>query len=196
MSLDFSPEPLPLAFDEYGVVRVNGRRITLDNVLIAYNHGSLAHQIAYNFDLDTSDVHAILCYYLRHKPEVDEYLEQWEIRNEKARKEIEAKFGTWDEHQARFIRKAILFDSFRGGATPFDLVHDFPGFNLPEIHAVYKDYLSRKGDMDVYLEEISRDDDYLEALGYQVEKICARLETSGDVPAAWQEHLIEVAGKK
>lgn len=196
MSLDFSPEPLPLAFDEYGVVRVNERRITLDNVLIAHNHGSFPHQIAYDYDLDAADVHAILCYYLRHKTEVDEYLEGWEIRNREAQEKIEAKFGTSEDHHARFIRKAIVFDAFRGGATPFDLVQDFPSFELSEIHAVYKDYLSRKRQLDFYLEEISRDDDYLEALSSQVEKICARLESSGNVPAPWQGHLIKVAGKK
>ena len=196
MSLDFSPEPLPLAFDEYGVVRVNGRRITLDNVLIAHNHGSFPHQIAYDYDLDAADVHAILCYYLRHKTQVDEYLEQWEIRNKKAQEKIEAKFGTAEEHHAHFIRKAIVLDSFRGGAMPFDLVQDFPSFEVSEIHAVYKDYLSRKRQLDFYLEEISADEDYLEALSNQVERVCARLEISGDTPAPWQEHLIKVAGKK
>ena len=195
MDLKFSPEPLPLAFDEYGVIRVNGRRVTLDNVLIAHNHGSFPHQIAYDFDLDVADVHAILCYYMRHKTEVDEYLGQWEIRNRKAQEKIEAQYGTSEEHHARFIRRAVLFDCFRGGATPFDLVYDFPNLEFSEIHAVYKDYLNRKRQLDFYLEELSRDDDYLEALSNQVEKIRVRLETADTVRTAWQEHLIKVSGK-
>lgn len=91
MSLTLTADPLPLHADEHGSIRVGDTRVLLEFVLHAYQAGASAEQIVQRFDtLDLADVHAVLAYYLRHRPEVDDYLRRREAEAWDTRQRIEA----------------------------------------------------------------------------------------------------------
>src|SRR5437867_2284069 len=57
MALMVEAEPLPLAADVNGVLRVSGTRVTLDTVVGAFNAGALAEEIVLRYDsLQLADV--------------------------------------------------------------------------------------------------------------------------------------------
>lgn len=90
MSLVAQAEPVPLHTDAEGVVRVAGTRVTLDTVLAAYRQGATPEQISQDYPvLDTADVYAVITYYLRHRADVEEYLEQRRRQAQAVRQEIE-----------------------------------------------------------------------------------------------------------
>lgn len=84
-------EPIPLATDANGVIRVAGTRVTLDTVIDTFMTGASPEEIAEDFPvLRLDDVYAVLTYYLRHRVEVDTYLRERRARAEGIRREIEA----------------------------------------------------------------------------------------------------------
>lgn len=91
MTLTIAAEPVPLRLDSGGTYRVGQTRVRLDTVIFAYNAGASAEQIVEDFPgLDLGDVHAVLAYYLRHRPDVDAYLAAREEEGERLRREIES----------------------------------------------------------------------------------------------------------
>ena len=77
MTLDVVADPLPLQIDEDGVARVGGTRVTLDTVVAAFADGATAEEIVQQYpSVALADVYAVLGYYLRHRPEVDAYLQR------------------------------------------------------------------------------------------------------------------------
>jgi uncharacterized protein (DUF433 family) len=76
MALAVAPEPIPLATDADGVVRIAGARVTLDTLVAAFREGASAETIADQYpSLSLGDVYTTLGYYLRHVGEVDAYLQ-------------------------------------------------------------------------------------------------------------------------
>lgn len=93
MSLVIDAPPVPLRTDEHGVMRVGDTRVRLDTVITAWKQGDSPEQIVENFDaLDLADVYAVISYYLNHRPEVEQYLEQNQQQGERLRAEIERRF--------------------------------------------------------------------------------------------------------
>ena len=92
--LEESPvETVPLKTDPHGAVRVGGTRVTLDTVIAAYQRGASAEDIARQFDvLRIDDVHAVLAYYLRHRPDVDTYLADRAAAAAHLRAQVEGEF--------------------------------------------------------------------------------------------------------
>ncbi len=85
-------EAPPLHMDADGVVRIAGTRVALDTVIGAYQDGATAEEIAQSYDsLDVGDIYVIIGYYLRHRPEVDEYLLRRREASEQVRREIDQK---------------------------------------------------------------------------------------------------------
>ncbi len=83
MSQSLAAEPIPVVIDAHGVMRVAGTRVPLDTVVAAYEKGETPEQIAHDYSaLETADIYAAIAYYLRHRQEVEAYLER---RREKAR---------------------------------------------------------------------------------------------------------------
>jgi uncharacterized protein (DUF433 family) len=102
-NLAIAAEPIPLATDKDGNVRVGGTRVTLDSVVYAFKEGSTAEDIVRSFpSLSLADVYAVIAYYLRHKADVEAYLEEQEREAEKVRRECEARFDQ------RGIREMLL----------------------------------------------------------------------------------------
>lgn len=95
-------ERVPLRMDETGSIRVGNTRVLLDLVISAHNTGATPEQIVDAYDtLDLADVYDVIAYYLRHRSEIDGYMEQQGIEAEELRKEIEA------NQDLSWIRKRI-----------------------------------------------------------------------------------------
>jgi uncharacterized protein (DUF433 family) len=87
------PEVPPLRVDRDGVMRVGGTRVTLDLVVSAWQRGKAPEQIAADYDtLHLADIYAVISYYLRHRAEVDAYLEQRRQQAEEIRRQNEKHF--------------------------------------------------------------------------------------------------------
>jgi len=99
MTLSIAAEPVPLATDANGVVRVGRTRVTLDTVIGAFLDGATAEEITYQYpSLHLADVYAVIAYYLRRPSEVDAYLQRRKQQAESVRKQNEARF---DPHGVR-----------------------------------------------------------------------------------------------
>ena len=87
------PQPLPLAADAEGVVRVAGTRVTLDTVAAAFERGATAEEIAQQYPaLALADVYAVLGYLLRHPAQVAAYLDQRTAQGSAVRQQNERRF--------------------------------------------------------------------------------------------------------
>ena len=87
-------EPPPLYATDEGVVRIKGTRVSLDTVIVAFQNGSTAEQIAYKYpSLNLADIYAVITYYLRHRQPVETYLAQQRQETENIRQEVEERFS-------------------------------------------------------------------------------------------------------
>ncbi len=93
MSLSTVTQPVPIQVDADGVARVGKTRVTLDTVVMAFQEGATAEEIAQQYpSLDLVDVYSVIAYYLRRRSDVEEYLEQRQRQADLARKENETRF--------------------------------------------------------------------------------------------------------
>lgn len=93
MSRAIAPESFPLIEHSDGVIRVGGTRVTLETVVEAFNEGAMAEEIAVQYPaLHLGDIYATIAYYLRHRAEVDAYVQGREQRAEVVRNENRASF--------------------------------------------------------------------------------------------------------
>ena len=97
------PEPVPLAADADGTVRVGGTRVTLDVVARAFDDGASPEEVAQRHPtLDLADVYSVFTYYLRHRDAVRAYLLDRRRQVEEVRQENERR------PPARGIRERLL----------------------------------------------------------------------------------------
>ena len=79
MTLAIEKEITPLKMDKYGTIRVGNTRVTLDLVINAFNEGASPQQIVERYKaLDLADTYYAIGYYLRHKAEIDQYIQEGE----------------------------------------------------------------------------------------------------------------------
>lgn len=98
---------VPPLGEKEGILYVGGTRVTLSSVLHAYNDGSTADDIKRQFPtLALADIHAVISYYLRHREEVDAYLEQRRIEAEELRRRIEERWPQDDLRERIRARRA------------------------------------------------------------------------------------------
>ncbi len=70
-------EPVPLRIDDTGTLRIGKTRITLDLIIEAFNQGAIPEEIVTMYStLKLTDVYTVIGYYLRHREEIDSYLQQ------------------------------------------------------------------------------------------------------------------------
>ena len=94
MSLVVSPESNPLVMSADGVVRLAGTRVTLDTVVAAFLEGATAETIVEQYpSLALADVYTAIGYFLRHRAEVERYLQGRRDQAIQVRQENEAR---WD----------------------------------------------------------------------------------------------------
>lgn len=83
---------MPLDRDATGVIRVENTRVTLDCVVLAFQEGASAEEIAERFpSLTLGAVYAAIAFYLQNRTELDVYLEQRAAEAKKLRMEIESR---------------------------------------------------------------------------------------------------------
>jgi uncharacterized protein (DUF433 family) len=106
MSLPISKEPIPLATDADGVVRVGGTRVSLDSVIFAFNEGSTPEEIVQQYStLNLAHVYAVITYYLQGQSEVQVYLDRRRTQREEIRKEIESRFDPYGVRHRLLARR-------------------------------------------------------------------------------------------
>ena len=107
MALSITDTPVPLRVDAHEVVRVGHTRVTLDTLIAAFGAGATAEEIAQRYpSLDLGDVYAVIAYYLRHRAEVDAYLEQRRRQAEQIRREHEARLDPAGVRERLLARRA------------------------------------------------------------------------------------------
>ena len=96
-------EQIPIRSDEDGRLRVGNTRVLLDLVIYAYWRGATPESITESYPtLSLDDVYLAIGYYLRHRAEVDAYLQQQEAEAEAGRLAHEA------AHPPTLTRAALL----------------------------------------------------------------------------------------
>ena len=117
MPLTMEAAHVPLRTDDYGVVRVGSSRVPLDIVIREFNNGACPEDIVQGYStLELADVYAVIAYYLRHRPEVDEYLQARRAEADKLRQEIEAKQSGRAELRAKLLARKAQLE--QGHASP------------------------------------------------------------------------------
>ncbi len=93
MSLQVTAEPVPLASDADGVVRVGASRVTLDTVVAAFREGMTPEGIVEQYpSLRLAEVYSVIGYVLNHREEIETYLRDRQRVAETVRRENEARF--------------------------------------------------------------------------------------------------------
>ena len=76
MPLTIHSDPSVFRLDDYDTIRIGKTRVTLDSLVAVFNNGQTPEQIMQSFPtVDLADIYTVLGYYLRHRDEVDAYLE-------------------------------------------------------------------------------------------------------------------------
>ena len=102
-SLDLHAEPAPIVIDLDGIARVGKTRVTLDTVVVAFLDGATSEEIAQQYPtLSYADIYSGVGYYLRHRAEVDEYLQQRQKDADAIRKQNESR------HPPHGVRERLL----------------------------------------------------------------------------------------
>jgi uncharacterized protein (DUF433 family) len=70
---------VPLAVTEQGTICIKGSRVSLDSIIPHFKLGATAEQFFQSFpSLSLGDVYSSIAYYLTHRQEIEEYLQQQE----------------------------------------------------------------------------------------------------------------------
>jgi len=106
--LTLALETVPLVTGPDGVLRVGGTRITLDVVIAAFHQGATPEEMGQQYpSLDLGDLYGVIGYYLRRRPEMDEYLRAREEQKDNVRADVEARFEPAGIRQ-RFLARRRL----------------------------------------------------------------------------------------
>lgn len=93
MPLQVTAEPVPLATDADGVVRIGSSRVTLDTLVAAFREGMTPEGILEQYpSLRLDEVYSVVGYALKHLEEVEAYLRDRRNLAEEVRRENEARF--------------------------------------------------------------------------------------------------------
>ena len=107
MNMPIQAVAVPLFDDGQGGLRViSGTRVLLERIVHAFEDGATPEGIVQSYDtLQLADVYAVLTWYLRYKPEVDDYLHKRAEEAEAIRLTIEAKQPDRAELRARLMAR-------------------------------------------------------------------------------------------
>jgi uncharacterized protein (DUF433 family) len=82
---------IPLRMDKHGAIRVGNTRVLLELVIHAYYLGETPEGIVDSYPtLTTSDVYAVIAYYLAHRETIDAYVRQRDAQADRILRDIEA----------------------------------------------------------------------------------------------------------
>jgi uncharacterized protein (DUF433 family) len=111
----------PLVITEQGTIRVKGSRVSLDSIIYHFKIGATAEQIVQSFpSLSLGDIYSSIAYYLTHRQQIEEYLQQQDTEADALQEQVESR----PSYQAEIaeLRSRILgrwsASQENGGATP------------------------------------------------------------------------------
>jgi uncharacterized protein (DUF433 family) len=85
IQVEFKVSTPPFRWDEAGGIRIGQSRVTLDSLLAAYHSGFTPEEIAFQYSvLHLEEIYSAIAYYLNHRREIDNYLDQ---RHQKAQQQ-------------------------------------------------------------------------------------------------------------
>ena len=103
----FQADSPPLRWDEAGGIRIGSSRVTLDSLLASYHNGSTPEEIAIQFSvLSLKDIYSAIAYYLNHRQEIDNYLEQRNQKAQQLRQQLIQKHNLVDLRQRLLTRQS------------------------------------------------------------------------------------------
>jgi len=102
MDIIIQPEAPPLYWDTLGALRVGRSRVLVELVIHAFQDGATPEAIAQRYPTATlADIYAVIAYYLRHREEIEAYLDAREQRAEEVRQSIERHQGDLSDLRQR-----------------------------------------------------------------------------------------------
>jgi uncharacterized protein (DUF433 family) len=106
MPLTIQPEAPPLRVDESGAVRVGNTRVLFVLVVQAFKAGATPEDIVRMYaPLALTDAYGAVAYYLRHRDEVEAYLEEYDRQADEIRKKIEERQGPQTGLREKLLRR-------------------------------------------------------------------------------------------
>ena len=82
----------PLVITEQGTIRVKGSRVSLDSIIYHFKLGATAEQIVQSFpSLNLGDVYSSIAYYLAHRQQIEEYLQQQDTEADALQEQLESR---------------------------------------------------------------------------------------------------------
>ena len=97
---------MPLDTGADGVVRIAGTRVTLDTVVLAFDEGASAEEIAQQYpSLSLPDIYAVIAFYLAHRDEVEAYLRERGEQAAQVRQRNEQRFDPTDVRSRLLARR-------------------------------------------------------------------------------------------
>jgi uncharacterized protein (DUF433 family) len=85
---------VPLFTDPDGAIRVEGTRVLLDVIIVAFKDGATPEEIAQQFpSVALPDIYQIIAYFLTHEPEINAYLSKRQAEAAELQRGIEARFN-------------------------------------------------------------------------------------------------------
>ena len=96
----------PIREDEAGALRVGNTRVLLELVIEEFQDGATPETIVQQYPtLALSDVYAVIAYYLRHRQEIQAYLDQRDELARRIRQQIEAAQGDLGDIRGRLLAR-------------------------------------------------------------------------------------------
>jgi uncharacterized protein (DUF433 family) len=94
VQIEFLFSTPPFRWDEAGGIRIGKSRVTLDSLLATYHNGSTPEEIAVQYPvLSLGEIYAAIAYYLAHRQEIDNYLEQRRQKAQQQRHQFEKQYN-------------------------------------------------------------------------------------------------------
>lgn len=82
---------MPLVVTAHGTIRIKGSRVSLDSIVHHFKLGATAEQIVQSFpSLSLGEVYSSIAYYLTHRQEIEEYLQQQETAADAIQEQLES----------------------------------------------------------------------------------------------------------
>jgi len=112
---------MPFVVTEQGTTRIKGSRVSLDSIIHHFTLGATAEQIVQSFpSLTLGDVYSSIAYYLTHRDEMQEYLEEQTVAADSLQGELESNpiyQAEIAELRSRMLGRWISLQ-YNGDATP------------------------------------------------------------------------------
>ena len=101
----FGTPEVPLHDDKHGVIRVGRSRVSLESVVVAFDHGASAEEIVERYPtLSLPVVYSTIAYVLANRTRVDAYLSERQVVAAELRKEVEKRYPR-DGLRARLLSR-------------------------------------------------------------------------------------------